>query len=118
MADNLTKKQRKYCMSKIRASNTMPEIALKNLLKEFGFIHQPKNFYGKPDFANKKSKIVLFIDGCFWHKCPKHYIKPKSNKRYWIPKIERNVQRRKEIKAHYKKSGWKVMRIWEHFLKN
>lgn len=104
-------------MSKIKASNTTLEIALKNLLMAFGFTYQPKNFYGKPDFVNKKSKIIIFIDVCFWHKCPKHYIEPKSNKKYWIPKIKRNVQRRREVKNYYKKKGWKVMRIWEHSLK-
>jgi DNA mismatch endonuclease (patch repair protein) len=109
--DNLTKKQRSFCMSKIRSSKTKPELILKKKLK--GFEYQPKA-YGRPDFINYKKKEVLFIDGCFWHKCPKHYIQPKSNKRYWLPKLERNILRAEEVNIAYKNAGWKVARIWEH----
>ena len=112
--DNLTKKQRSFCMSRIRSRNTKPELLLKKKLK--GDIYQPKAF-GRPDFINYKRKEVIFIDGCFWHKCPNHFVKPKSNKKYWLPKIERNIQRDKEINLVYKIAGWKVKRIWEHNLK-
>ncbi len=60
-----------------------------------GFIYQPKAFRN-PDFINYKKKIVVFIDGCFWHKCPKHYIQPKPNKFCWLPKLNRNQTRDKE----------------------
>ena len=101
-------------MSRIKSKNTKPELILKNKLK--GYIYQPKIF-GRPDFINYKEKIVVFCDGCFFHKCPKHFIKPKSNKKYWLPKIERNVLRDKEINMAYKNSGFKISRIWEHSLK-
>ena len=113
MYDNLTKKQRSYCMSRIRSSNTKPELRYKG--KSIGLVYQPKIF-GRPDFINYKSKVVVFIDGCFWHKCPKHYIAPKSNKNYWIPKLRRNVVRDEEVRLSYKSAGWKVVRIWEHEL--
>jgi DNA mismatch endonuclease (patch repair protein) len=114
MPDNLTKKQRSFCMSRIRSRHTKPELLFKQKLK--GFIYQPKAF-GSPDFINYKKREVIFIDGCFWHKCPKHYIAPKSNKKYWLPKLKRNVLRDKEIALVYQNSGWKVIRIWEHDLK-
>ena len=101
-------------MSRIRSRNTDPE--LKHKKKALGFAYQP-NAFGKPDFINYKKRIVVFIDGCFWHKCPKHYIVPKSNKKYWLPKLERNDIRGKEVSIAYKNSGWKVARIWEHELK-
>jgi len=90
-------------MSRIKSSKTKPELNFKKKFKEFTY--QPKVF-GKPDFIDYKKKIAIFIDGCFWHKCPKHFKKPQSNKEYWKPKIER------------KNSGWKVKRIWEHNLKS
>jgi len=115
MSDTLTKEQRSYCMSKIKSSHTKPELILKKYLKEFN--HNPKRIFGNPDFINFKEKVVIFIDGCFWHKCPIHYKEPKSNKRYWIPKLEKNVIRDKENAIAYKNAGWGVIRIWEHELK-
>ena len=115
MADNLTKRQRSYAMSMIRRSHTKPELKIKKLLK--GFKHNPKKIFGNPDFIDEKNKIVVFVDGCFWHKCLEHYRAPKSNKNYWIPKINKNTLRDKEITLAYKNSGWKVLRIWEHELK-
>ena len=102
-------------MSRIKSKNTKPELILKKMLKSFKY--HPKAF-GNPDFIHYKKKVVLFVDGCFWHKCPIHFVKPKSNKSYWLPKIERNIQRDKEINLAYKFAGWKVKRIWEHELKH
>jgi len=115
MADNLTKSQRSYCMSKIRRSHTKPELKLKEKLK--GFEHCPKGLFGSPDFINWRKKIVVFIDGCFWHKCPLHFKEPKSNRKYWLPKLMRNVIRDREVDMAYKNAGWRVLRIWEHELK-
>ena len=114
MVDNLSKQQRSYCMSKIRGKNTLPEKRYKR--KNSNLIFQP-SIFGKPDFINYKEKIVIFIDGCFWHKCSKHYKEPKSNKKYWLPKLEKNVIRDAEVNLAYKNSYWKVLRIWEHKLK-
>jgi len=99
-------------MSRIRRSHTNPELRHKKKLKEFNY--QPKGLFGNPDFIDWKNKIVVFVDGCFWHKCPIHWNEPKSNKKYWLPKLEKNVMRDREIDLAYKNSGWKVMRIWEH----
>jgi len=113
MTDWLPKKTRSKIMSSIRSRNTKPELKLKKALRGLGFSYQPK-IAGKPDFANKKRKIAIFVDGCFWHKCPSHYREPTSNKRYWLPKIERNVERDKENKKTLKSKGFKVLTIWEH----
>jgi DNA mismatch endonuclease (patch repair protein) len=113
MTDNLTKEQRSFCMSRIKSRNTKPELILKQKLK--GFNYQP-NVFGNPDFIDWKNKIAVFIDGCFWHKCPKHFIEPKSNRTYWLPKLNKNTIRDKEINLAYKNSGWNVIRIWEHKL--
>jgi len=117
MADTLTKKQRSYCMSCIRSSSTGPELKLRKTLKALGFAYQPKGIHGKPDFASRKHKIAVFIDGCFWHGCPVHYKKPKSNIRYWKGKIRRNVERDAEICRKLEAGGWRVIRVWEHEIK-
>src|SRR3989344_3252798 len=104
MGDNLAKEQRSYCMSRIRSKDTLPELLHKKRLN--GFHYQSKGF-GKPDFISYKKRIVVFVDGCFWHKCPLHWVGPKTNKKYWLPKLERNSARDKEINIAYKNAGWK-----------
>ena len=117
MADVHTKAQRSYNMSRIRGSKTKPELKIKKLMLALGFTYQPKGISGRPDFSDKRRKIAVFIDGCFWHGCPKHYKKPKSKRGYWLPKIRKNAERDKKVSAALKRSGWKVIRIWEHELK-
>ena len=116
MTDIFTKKQRSYNMSRIRASETNIELKFKPFLKSLGFIYQPKNIIGRPDFIHKKEKIAVFVDGCFWHKCTKHFKLPSSNKDFWKNKINRNVSRDKEVTKSLRKEGWKIIRIWEHDL--
>ncbi|MBU3896901.1 MAG: very short patch repair endonuclease [Nanoarchaeota archaeon] len=117
MTDVHTRAQRSYNMSRIKSSKTKPELSIKKLMKRLGFSYQPKGIYGRPDYASKSYNIALFIDGCFWHKCPKHYRAPKSNRLYWLPKIARNVKRDRKVNCILRKKGWKVIRIWEHDLK-
>ncbi len=109
-----SKTVRSYNMSRIRGSKTQPELKLRKMLKVLGFTYQPKGIYGKPDFANKKNKIALFVDGCFWHGCQIHYQTPKSHKAYWVPKIAQNIKRDSEVNLYLKSTGWRVIRIWEH----
>jgi DNA mismatch endonuclease (patch repair protein) len=117
MADWLSKETRSSIMSSIRSRNTKPELKLKKAIRGLGFSYQPK-MVGSPDFANSKKKIAIFVHGCFWHKCPKCFRQPTSRTDYWIPKIERNVQRGKINKKTLQKKGYKVITIWEHDLKN
>ena len=71
---------------------------------------------GKPDFVFPKLKQAVFVDGCFWHGCPKHGTKPKTNASFWRKKIQRNQARDKEVNRLLRAKGWKVIRVWEHEL--
>lgn len=114
--DSLTKKQRSFCMSHIRSRNTAPELKFRNYLRKKGLKNYrvKNNIRGKPDIYFPKKKIAVFIDGCFWHKCPKCFVGPKTKKTYWMKKIKRNIERDKEINSILKKNKIKVLRIWEH----
>jgi len=73
---------------------------------------------GRPDFAFRNQRVVLFIDGCFWHGCPRHLRIPAANRAYWVRKIARNVERDREIRRLLRARNWRVARIWEHDLTN
>lgn len=113
MVDWLPKETRSKIMAAIRSRDTKPELTTKKMLRGQGFTYQPK-MKGSPDFIHKKDKIAIFVHGCFWHKCPKHYRQPESNKEYWLPKIERNIKRDKKNEKLLKKQGYQVIKIWEH----
>lgn len=119
MADNLTKEQRTKNMKAIRSSNTKLENRVTKALWKRGlrFRKNVKNLPGKPDIAIAKYKVVIFIDSCFWHGCSQHGNQPKSNKEYWIAKLERNRKRDEEITRYYQDKGWYILRIWEHEVK-
>ncbi|MBL7169638.1 MAG: DNA mismatch endonuclease Vsr [Candidatus Aenigmarchaeota archaeon] len=114
----LTPEQRSYCMSRIRSKWTKQETKVHNWLKGHKIKHvmHPK-ICGNPDVILKESNTVIFIHGCFWHKCQKCYKKPKSNREYWFPKIEKNVKRDKENIKHLKSKGYKIIILWEHEIK-
>lgn len=117
MVDVHTPEQRSFNMSHIRSTKTGPEVKLLTVLRSLGFIYQPKGVYGKPDFANKKQKIAIFIDGCFWHGCPKHYKKPQQNSAFWDKKITANTERDNKVNKTLLNRRWKVLRVWEHNIK-
>lgn len=108
-------------MSKIRSENTTPEIKLRKLLWSLGIRYRinDKTLNGKPDIVIKKYKIAIFVDGEFWHgynwKEKKERI--KSNRDYWIPKIEKNMVRDSENTKKLEYSGYTVFRFWEHEIK-
>lgn len=118
MADVLTRKQRSYCMSQIKGKDTQPEIILRKALSSAGLKGYRLHYKlpGRPDIVFPKKKITVFIDGCFWHKCPKCFIKPETNKSFWNKKIDTNVKRDGIVNSELKEKGWKVIRIWEHEL--
>ena len=66
------------------------------------------------DIAFTRSKTAVFLDGCFWHVCPEHGTIPKSNKEYWVPKLQQNVDRDRTIDREMRADGWRVLRFWEH----
>lgn len=116
MVDVLTKKQRSYNMSMIKAKDTTPEIALRKLLYAHGVrgYRTHYNLPGKPDIVFPKKKVAVFVDGCFWHKCPRCFIKPKTNISFWTDKIASNIRRDTIVNTELGQKGWKVVRIWEH----
>lgn len=120
MVDNLTKEQRHKNMTNIRSTNTKIEKDVTKALWNSGFRFRKnvKSLPGKPDIVIKKYKIVIFLDSCFWHKCPEHFKKPKSNLKYWEPKIKSNIERDAQINKYYKDNNWHILRIWEHDIKN
>ncbi len=107
-------------MSQIRDKNTSPELIVRKYLHAHGlrFRINVKDLPGKPDIKLTKYRTVIFINGCFWHKhdC-KRYRDPKSNSGYWLPKIEKNVQRDKENCEKLINMSWRVIVIWECELK-
>lgn len=74
----------------------------------------PSDRRRRADIVFTRVRLAVYIDGCFWHGCPEHYIEPKSNREYWVPKIERNRQRDSETVARLESLGWSVARYWEH----
>ena len=75
-----------------------------------------KFFSVRPDFVFPKLRVTIFVDGCFWHGCPKHATKPKDNRVFWRRKLEGNKQRDQLVNRALRKAGWCVLRIWEHEL--
>lgn len=109
-------------MSSIHAKNTRPEILLRKALWENGLsgyrLHW-KKVPGKPDIAYPQKKIAIFVNGCFWHRCP--HCKPsfpKTNVGFWRNKFDKNIERDKTKSSELRKMGWKVVTIWECQIKN
>ena len=73
---------------------------------------------GRPDMVFPGHKLVVFVDGCFWHSCPEHATRPKKNAKFWADKLARNRQRDKEVNSKLTQQGWRVIRVWEHEIKN
>ncbi len=116
-----TTPERSKIMSKIRGKNTEPELAFRRALWNAGYRYRVdyKKLIGKPDLALKKYKTVIFIDGEFWHghNWEERREKIKSNREFWIPKIERNIQRDVEVNEELERLGYKVFRFWESEIK-
>ncbi len=115
--DNLTKKQRSYCMSKIKSKNTNPEILVRSFIHRMGYrfrLHC-KELPGKPDIVLPRYKKIIFVHGCFWHRhnCRYGRVIPKTNKKYWDNKRKGNVERFKKNASQLKKLGWNIFIVWE-----
>lgn len=104
-------------MSRIRSKNTSIEQLLGKAMWSIGLRYRKndKTVFGKPDFVFKGKKIAVFCDSEFWHGkylLEQKYI-PKSNSEYWIPKLERNIERDKQVNTELESAGWTVIRFWE-----
>ena len=114
----MTSAQRSRCMSKIKAKDTKPELALRRHLYAEGLRYRiASKLKGKPDLVFKRARVAVFVDGCFWHGCPVHGTRPKSNQGYWAVKLERNRSRDQEVTAALQSDGWTVLRFWDHDIK-
>ncbi len=119
MADVFTGAKRSNVMSRIRSrGNRDTELRLIELFRKSrvkGWRRHP-DIVGNPDFVFRGAGVVVFVDGCFWHGCPRCYRRPSSNRDYWDAKIAYNRQRDREVTRALRKLGWRVLRIWEHEL--
>ncbi len=106
-------------MSRIKSRNTEPEKKIRAFLlnKRVSGYKLHYDLPGKPDFAFPKHLLAVFIDGCFWHKCPRCFQSPSTRTKFWLNKIDNNIQRDKEVKKELHMLGWKVLRLWEHQVK-
>ena len=119
MVDIFSSKDRSDLMGRIRShGNKTTELKLIEIFKANRIIgwRRKQDLMGKPDFVFRREKVCVFVDGCFWHGCPKCYRAPRANQAYWAAKIERNRARDRRVSKFLKAAGWKVLRIWEHQL--
>ena len=120
MADVFGKEKRSEVMSKIRSKgNKSTELRLVKLFKANSITEWRRNYpvEGKPDFVFTKQRVVIFVDGCFWHGHDCRNTRPSDNAEYWQKKRERNMKRDAEVTELFEKRGWRVLRIWECELK-
>lgn len=114
--DNLTPEQRRKNMQAIKSTNTKDEVRLAKALWKLGYRYRKNNkkIFGKPDLTFASYKIAIFIDSEFFHgkDWEVQQLRIKSNREYWIPKIERNMKRDVEVNAHLISNNWKVLRFW------
>jgi len=120
--DNLTPAQRHKNMSHIQSKNTKTEILFRKLLWKHGIryrVNYPQ-LPGKPDIVITRCHIAIFIDGDFWHgrDMTKLYKQIKSNRGYWLPKIQKNKARDAEINDQLSEMGWLIYRFWESDVKH
>ena len=116
MVDTLSKTARSLLMGEVKARyNKSTEIKLARLLRASGVKgwRRHLNLPGVPDFTFRKERVCVFVDGCFWHGCPKHYSLPKSNVEFWKEKIKKTRERDIQVNKELKEKGYVVLRIWE-----
>jgi DNA mismatch endonuclease (patch repair protein) len=119
MADVFTKAKRSAVMSRIRGhGNKDTELALMKLFRQHHITgwRRHQKVFGKPDFIFRRVRLALFVDGCFWHGCPKHCKIPIGNRAFWKKKFAANKSRDRRVNRELRRLGWRIIRIWEHDL--
>jgi DNA mismatch endonuclease (patch repair protein) len=103
-------------MSAMPSRDTVTEIALRRELHSRGLRYRThlKTLPGKPDIAFTRARIAVFVDGCFWHRCPDHGTAPKNNGKWWADKLDANVSRDRRNDLDLEKLGWITVHVWEH----
>lgn len=119
MSDVFSQAKRSEVMARIRGrGNEETEQVLARLFRKYKIsgwrLHL--DLPGRPDFTFPKSQVVVFVDGCFWHRCPLHSKMPRNNRGFWKKKLSANVARDKKVTRILRDNGWHVVRIWEHDL--
>lgn len=102
-----------------RSRDTEPELALRRALHRRGLRYRVNEapepgVRSRADVLFRRDRLAVFVDGCFWHRCPIHATAPKANAAYWMAKFERNVSRDRRNDRDLAAAGWTVLRIWEH----
>jgi len=120
--DTVSGQRRSEIMSAVRGrGNRSTEWRLRAALVRCGIrgwkLHYPL-LPGNPDFAFPRERLAVFVDGCFWHGCPRCGRQPKTNREFWRTKILGNVARDRRKRAHLRRLGWRVIRVWEHDFKD
>lgn len=121
MTDVFTPTKRSDIMARVRSfGNKETEVAFARVLRAEGIAgwRRGQAVFGKPDFVFWRGRVAVFVDGCFWHHCPRHGRIPKSRRKYWKAKILRNVERAKEVNRELRRGGWGVVRVWGCELKD
>ncbi len=117
MADMWSKAKRSQVMAKILGKNTKPEILMRRIVQSLGYRYRLhlKSLPGKPDIVIPDSKLVVFVNGCFWHyhgRCREGRI-PSSRRSYWQEKLLGNRKRDAIKRAQIRRLGWRVLTVWE-----
>ncbi len=103
-------------MARIRGQDTAPERALRQGLWRMGLRYRlhARTPAGRPDLLFRTARVAVFIDGCFFHGCPDHYVRPRTNADFWARKLATNVSRDRRQTVALEAQGWTVLRVWEH----
>ena len=106
---------RSLVMRAVGKQDTAPELRLRRDLWRLGLRYRkhPRIARTRPDFAFLGPRIAVFVDGCFWHGCPRHYVAPVGNAAFWQEKLRRNQARDHLVNERLESDGWKVLRVWE-----
>ncbi|MGA2656573.1 MAG: very short patch repair endonuclease [Verrucomicrobiota bacterium] len=121
MPDVFTKAKRSQVMAAIRSrGNKATELRLASILRAAGVTgwRRHQRLPGRPDFIFPRARLAVFVDGCFWHGCRWHYRVPKSRGAFWSPKIAGNKKRDQIVRLLLRRRGWRVLRIWQHSLRD
>jgi DNA mismatch endonuclease (patch repair protein) len=103
-------------MARVRGRDTAPELLLRRSLWQRGLRYRLQRRVNgcRPDLIFPRKKVAVFVDGCFWHGCPRHYTRPKTSRAFWQEKLRANVERDRRQTLALESIGWRVVRLWEH----
>ena len=103
-------------MKRMPRKDSKAELRLRRKLHKLGLRYRVhlKGLPGTPDVAFTRAKIAVFVDGCFWHRCPEHGVIPKANRQWWTNKLETNVRRDTRKDSELRELGWLPVHVWEH----